>query len=191
MKVFLANTNYFFKNWKFKNDNNEYLKGYLYYYLNRYFFKEIHYPILIYKRVFIRNRKNIKLGKNVTIAYNCFISPLELSVGDNSWLGVNNFICGKVIIGKDVQLGPNVSIPGASHIINSELPLSKSGALIKGTIIEDYVWVGSNVTIIDGVKIGKGAVVAANSVVTKDVPEYAIIGGIPAKIIKFRRKIIE
>lgn len=186
-----SNINYCFRNWKWNNNNKEYLNGFLYYYLNKNKFKEIHYPIIIYQRVFIRNKKNIKLGKNVTIGYNCFISPLELSVGDNCYLGVNNFICGKVKIGNEVQLGPNVSIPGASHIIDSELPLTKSGSTIKGTVIEDYVWIGSNVTIIDGVRIGKGAVVAANSVVNKDVPVHAIIGGVPAKVIKFRPKIIE
>ena len=168
-----------------------YLNGFFFYYFHKRKFKVISYPILIYERVYIRNKKNIKFGKNLTIAHNCFISPLELSVGDDCWLGVNNFICGKVKIGNNVFLGPNVSIPGASHIIESELPISKSGSIIKGTIIEDYVWIGSNVTIIDGVKIGKGAVVAANSVVSKDVPEYAIIGGAPAKVIKFRPKVKE
>lgn len=65
----------------------------------------------------------------------------------------------------------------------------------KGSIlIENDVWIGANVTVLSGVSIGNGAVIAANSVVTKDVPDYAIVGGVPAKILKFRfseGKIIE
>lgn len=187
----IENIKYLLRNWRFNKNKNEYLRGFFFYYYNKKSFKEIHFPIAVYKRTFIRNKKNITIGKNITIAYNCFISPLELNVGDNTWLGVNNFICGIVTIGKDVHLGPNVSIPGASHVINNEFPLSKSGSIMKGTIIDDYVWVGSNVTIIDGVKIGKGAVIAANSVVTKDVPEFAIVAGTPAVTIKYRTSIKE
>jgi len=170
--------------WSFSNDNFEFINGCLYYYLNRRKFKQIEFPLMKFRRVYIRNRNSIEFGKNITLAYNCFISPLSLKVGNNCWLGVNNFICGKVIIGNDVILGPNVSIPGATHEINSDIPFSKSASLIKGTIIEDSVWIGSNCTIIDGITIGKGSVIAANSVVTKDVPPFSIAGGVPAKIIK-------
>jgi acetyltransferase-like isoleucine patch superfamily enzyme len=120
------------------------------------------------------------------LAYNCFISPISLSVGDDCWLGVNNFICGKVEIGNDVILGPNVSIPGATHDIASNQPFSQSGLVIKGTVIEDSVWIGGNSTILDGIRIGKGAIVAANSVITEDVPPLGIVGGVPAKMIRHR-----
>ena len=88
-----------------------------------------------------------------------------------------------------MHLGPNVCIPGASHNINSSVPLSKSGSSFNGTIIEDYVWIGSNVTVLDGVRIGKGAVISANSLVNKDVADYTIVGGVPAKFIKNRQEI--
>lgn len=189
---FFYRTLYWLKiRWKFSYNHSEYLRGVVYYYLHCRKFKKIEFPFVKYKGAYIRYRENISFGKNITVAHNCFISPVELEVGDNCWLGVNNFICGRVKIGNDVHLGPNVSIPGSSHNIESDLPLSSSGAIQKGTILDDYVWVGSNVTILDGVTIGKGAVVAANSVVTKDVEEWAVVGGIPAKTIKYRTPIQE
>jgi acetyltransferase-like isoleucine patch superfamily enzyme len=89
-----------------------------------------------------------------------------------------------VTIGNDVIIGPNVSIPGASHNIFVDVPFSESGLTSTGTVICDSVWIGSNVTILDGVTIGKYSVVAANSVITKDVPAYSLVGGVPAKIIR-------
>jgi acetyltransferase-like isoleucine patch superfamily enzyme len=180
---------YLFRNWKFSKDNKEYLNGFLYYIFNFYKFKKIKYPFIKFDRSFIRNKGNIIFGTNITVGYNCFISPLSLEVGDNCWLGVNNFICGKVTIGNDVLLGPNVSIPGSGHIVDTNLSPVKSGSKMNGTIIKDFVWIGSNCTILDGVCIGKGAVIAANSVVNKDVPDYAIMGGAPAKILKYRPEI--
>lgn len=175
-----------YRGWKGNSDGSEFMIGFFYYYLNRRKFKKIEYPLFKFKRVFIRNKHVIEFGKNITLAYNCFISPIFLSVGDNCWLGVNNFICGKVEIGNDVILGPNVSIPGATHDIASNQPFAKSGLVIKGTVIEDSVWIGGNSTILDGIRIGKGAIVAANSVATDDVPPLAIVGGVPAKIIRYR-----
>lgn len=168
-----------------------YLRGFIFFLLNCLFFKKINFLIRKYKNICILNKKNIEFGRNITLAHNCFISPISLKVGDNCWLGVNNFIAGKVEIGNDVHLGPNVCLPGASHNVHSNLPLSKSGSSFKGTVIEDYVWIGSNVTVLDGVKIGKGAVISANSLVNKDVVDYTIVGGVPAKFIKTRKKIIE
>lgn len=175
-----------YKKWGFCADNFEFINGFIYFYLNRKKFKKIEFPLIKFKRVFIRNKHVIEFGKNVTLAYNCFISPVSLRVGNDCWLGVNNFICGKVEIGNDVILGPNVSIPGATHGIAANQPFSQSGLVIKGTIIEDSVWIGGNSTILDGIRIGKGAIVAANSVATEDVPPFAIVGGVPAKILRYR-----
>lgn len=182
---------YMLSHWKFKSNNKEYLNGFTYFILNKHRFKSISYPFIKYDRAFIRNRENIEFGHNITIGYNCFISPLSLKVGNDVWLGVNGFICGKVVIGNGVIIGPNVSIPGASHIIDSVKPPLNSDSTVKGTIIEDYVWIGSNCTILDDIKIGKGAVIAANSVVTKDVPDFSVVGGVPAKIIRYRTTIKE
>ncbi len=168
-----------------------YLKGFFYVLIFRKRFVKISFPLKKYKNVCVLNKGNIEFGENITLANNCYLSPVSLKIGNNCWLGVNNFICGTVVIGNDVHLGPNVCIPGATHNINSDKPISKSGSTFNGTIIEDYVWVGSNVTIADGVTIGKGAVVSANSFVNKDVPTNTVVGGVPAKFLKKRIRINE
>ena len=167
-----------------------YLNGIFYLVLNSIYFKKIGFPLIKYKRASIRNKHRITFGKGITLGYNCFISPISLFVGDHTRIGINNVICGVVHIGTDVHLGPNVVLPGASHNLTNE-SISKSGSTFKGTIIEDHVWVGSNVTIVDGVKIGKGAVIAANSIVNKDVERYTVVGGVPAKFLKNRPEILE
>lgn len=77
------------------------------------------------------------------------------------------------------MIGPNVSIPGANHNFDSiDVPMNMQGNTIKGTIIEDDVWIGANSVILDGIAIGKGSVIGAGSVVAKDVEPYSIVGGV-------------
>ena len=101
----------------------------------------------------------------------------------------------KIIIGNYCSLGKNtVFLLGGGHYYNkiSTFPFLNKAygveeSLDKGNIvIEDDVWIGMNVTIMSGVKISRGAVIGTNSLVTKNVPPYAIVGGVPAKIIKYR-----
>jgi len=111
------------------------------------------------------------IGNNVGIAQNCFIQ-----------------VRGNVVIGNNVIFGPNVSIFSENHnFSNPELPVSMQGVSRKGVTVEDGVWIGTRAVILDGVNIGKNSIVAAGSIVTKDVPPYTIVGGIPAKIIKNRK----
>lgn len=128
-----------------------------------------------------------KCGKNVNIEKNArFASSVEL--GDNSGLGINCRISGKTIIGKDVMMGPNVSIYTTNHRFDRiDIPMNQQGfSPEKPVTICDDVWIGGSSIILGGVTINKGAIVAAGAVVTKDVPEYATVGGNPAKVIKFR-----
>lgn len=112
----------------------------------------------------------------------------DLRVGAYSYIGPGAIISPNVSIGKYTMLGPSVFILGADHIFNSVgTPTIFSGRPQPSqTIIGDDVWIGARATIIAGNKIGNGAIVAAGSVVTKDVPEFAIVAGIPAKIIRMR-----
>lgn len=104
--------------------------------------------------------------------------------------GYNHITCTKqIIIGNNVLTGRWVTISDNNHGDTSEeslhLPPSKREVISKGpVIIEDDVWIGDKATILAGVRIGKGAVIAANAVVTKDVPEYSVAAGNPARIIK-------
>lgn len=116
----------------------------------------------------------------------------ELIIGDNVGIAQNCFIQvrGKVVIGNNVIFGPNVSIFSENHVFeNPELPVSVQGETRKGVTVEDGVWVGTRATILDGVTVGRNSIIAAGSIVTRDVPPYSIVGGIPAKVIKYRKQI--
>lgn len=94
---------------------------------------------------------------------------------------------GDLIIGKGVRIGPSVSIIAANHVFSAlDTPIYLQGMDCKGIEISDDVWIGAGVTILDGVKVGRGAVIAAGAVVSKSVPDWAVVGGVPAKLIKSR-----
>ncbi len=94
-----------------------------------------------------------------------------------------------VSIGNYVMVGPHCMIAGGNHdYLQTEKPMRFAGSLTRGPIvIEDDVWIGANSTITDGVHIGQGAVVAAGSVVNKDVAPFDIVGGVPARVIGNRK----
>ena len=85
-------------------------------------------------------------------------------------------------------MGPNVTILTHTHIIDrTDIPMGQQGMRIAEVVIGNDVWIGMRVIIMPGIKIGDGAVIGAGAVVTKDVPDFAIVGGVPAKIIKYRK----
>ena len=134
-----------------------------------------------------------QFGNNVKIETNCSIFSREsgffgkLIIGDNSAVGDFTIIdlSDDCIIGRDVAIGPNCTFYTHDHKYNNiDLPAWKGGIISKPIYIDDGVWIGSGVTLLPGVKIGKRAVIAAGSVVTKDVQSNAVYAGIPAKLIK-------
>lgn len=145
------------------------------------------------------SKLGIKIGNNVSILRNSIIECTgvirnlgeELIIGDNVGIAQNCFIQvrGKVTIGNNVIFGPGVSVYSENHnYSNLEVPISQQGENRKGVIIGDGVWLGAGSTILDGVNIGSNSIVAAGSVVTKDVPPFTIAGGVPAKILKYRKQ---
>jgi len=128
-----------------------------------------------------------KCGKNVNIDRGAIFSS-RVEIGDNSGIGINCRIDGKVTIGNNVMMAPECIIHTINHNFQrTDIPMNMQGnSDEKPVVIGDDVWIGSRVIILPNVKIGSGAILAAGAIVTKDVPEYAIVGGNPAKIIKYR-----
>jgi maltose O-acetyltransferase len=114
--------------------------------------------------------------------------PSRMSIGDRSSIGIDSRINGMVQIGCDVMMGPQVLIYTRNHCIDcTEVPMINQGVTEESpVVIEDDVWIGARVIILPGVRIGKGSIIAAGAVVSKDVPPYSIVGGVPAKVIKYR-----
>lgn len=112
----------------------------------------------------------------------------NISIGDRSNIGIRCRVRGPLKIGKDVMMGPEVVILGESHRYDrTDIPMIFQGSEeSKLTEIDDDVWIGTRAIILNGVKINKGSIIAAGAVVTKDVPAFTIVGGVPAKIISKR-----
>lgn len=112
----------------------------------------------------------------------------KFEIDSTSHLKSNTFIecTGGVSIGRYFHVGRGLTIFSVSHNYESNAIPYDSTILYKKVIIRDFVWCGANVTILPGVTVGEGAVLGAGSVVTKDVPDGAIVGGNPAKVIKYR-----
>ena len=129
-----------------------------------------------------------KCGRNVDIEHGAFIaSGLGIEIGDNSGVGLNARIAGPLSIGADVMMAPGVMIFTQNHAMDDlDIPMRLQTAPKKKVTIGDNVWIGANALIMPGITVGQGSVIAAGAIVTKDVPDFAIVGGNPAKIIKFR-----
>lgn len=115
-----------------------------------------------------------------------FYAPERIVVGENCTIGDSCFLDGRsgLTIGNNVNLGSHVSIYTREHDVNSPVFAETGGPVSIG----DYAWVSSHTIILPGVTIGEGAVVAAGAVVTKDVPAFAIAGGVPAKVVGERNR---
>jgi len=117
----------------------------------------------------------------------------NISLGDNVWIGKGAHFdgAGEITIGNGVIMAPDVIIYTRTHNFDSKdlkaLPFDNI-SLISPVIIKDYVWIGRRAMIMPGVTIGKGAVIGAGAIVSKDVPEYAVAVGNPAKVVKYRNK---
>ncbi len=141
----------------------------------------------------IRNHKNISIGSNVIVNRNVNIWVSKLTLGNNIQINPGTCIYGNVIIGNNVMIAPNCMIAGGNHgIENIPEPMITQTCTSKGPIIiENDVWIASNSVILDGVRIGSGAVIGGGSVVTKNIPPMAVAVGNPAKITKYRDENIE
>ena len=137
-------------------------------------------------RRFFYRISGIKIGKGSSVHMGAvFYDPKNIKIGNDSIVGEGAVLDGrdKLNIGNHVDIASEVMIYNCEHDIGSQGFQASSAPVI----IDDYVFIGPRAIILPGVKIGKGAIVGAGAVVTKDVPDFAIVGGVPAKIIGERQ----
>ena len=139
-------------------------------------------------RVFAVRRFIKDCGKNVNIEHGAVLSS-KVSISDNSGIGIDCELRGAVTIGKNVMMGPECIFFSRNHSFDRvDIPMCQQGFQEeKPIVIGDDVWLGRRVMIMPGIHIGTGAIVAAGAVVSKNVPEYALVAGNPAVIKKFRK----
>jgi len=130
---------------------------------------------------------HLRMGAFSWIAGQCLIrGNIEIGVGSGINFGV--VLAGNVKIGKDTHIASGTAIYGFNHNYRrADLPMIRQGFTAKGIDIGDDVWIGTNVVILDGVKVGSHSVVAAGAVVTHDVEPYMLVGGVPARTIADKR----
>ncbi len=127
-----------------------------------------------------------KLAPNVNINRGAHFSD-DVTIGDHSGIGTGAVLQGTVVIGKYVMMGPNVKMYSVNHSYSDlSKPMCFQGAsAVKPIYIGDDVWIGDSVIILPGVHIGNGCVLGAGAVIREDVPDYAVVAGNPAQIVKF------
>lgn len=134
---------------------------------------------------------NICIGENFR-SMGCsylYANDGEITIGDNMSMNTNVQIggsSGRITIGDNVLIGPNVVLRAADHGIAMGTPIRFQPHVGGAIVVEDDVWIGANVVILRDVILGRGCVVAAGAVVTKDVEPYAVVGGVPARKISSR-----
>lgn len=133
----------------------------------------------------------IRIGNNCSIRNYALLSPGHgsIEIGDNCAIGAFNYIDGNggVVIGNNVHFGPHCAVYSADHTFEDRnVPICSQPLKYKTVIFEDDIWVGSHSVITAGVRIGSGSVIAAGSVVTKDVAPYSVVAGVPAKLKRYR-----
>lgn len=145
----------------------------------------LHLPLWSLRKV-IFILSGVKIGKGTTIHMGCkFFQPKGITIGEDSIIGDRTFLDGRA----ELEIGDHVDIASEVLIYNSEHDIDSKTfkAVEEPVFIDDYVFIGPRSIILPGISIGKGAVVAAGAVVTKDIEPFMIVGGVPAKVIGERK----
>jgi acetyltransferase-like isoleucine patch superfamily enzyme len=145
-----------------------------------------HAPFYWLRHLYLRRVLGISIGHGSSIHMGCFITGNRISIGGRSVINRNSYLDGR----SGLSIGSNVSISPHAYILTLDHdPQSKDFAARTGPVrIDDYVWIGARATLLPGVTLGKGAVIGAGAVVTKDVAEFTIAAGVPAKPIGQRNR---
>lgn len=144
------------------------------------------------------SKRGIVFGDRVSVGRFAIIQPTNalggepgegMRVGDNSNIGAFAFVgcSGYIDIGSRVLMGPRVTLLAENHLFDDhDLPIKDQGIERRHITIEDDCWLGADSTIVAGVTVGRGSVVAAGAVVTRDVPESSVVAGVPARVVRRR-----
>lgn len=142
--------------------------------------------------VVVQGFRHIRLGQGVGLNRHSslYAARGRITLGNNVFLGDFSSINAndaEIIIGSNVAIGPMTLIQGANHAYDRlDIPIVEQGHLSSQVIIEDNVWIAARCVVLPGVRIRSGAVVAAGAVVTRDVPAGAVVGGVPAGVLRSR-----
>ena len=128
----------------------------------------------------------LALGDRSYVAAYAYLTD-EVRTGRNCTINAFSVVRGAVTLGDAVRIGAHTSILALNHTMTDpEVEVFRQPITSKGITVGDDVWIGSHVVVLDGVSIGSKAVVAAGAVVTKDVPDGAVVGGNPARLLRWR-----
>lgn len=157
-------------------------------------FRKIGKNVTFEKGVLVFHPENIEIGSNVYIGHNVFLKGYYknlMTIGNNTWIGQGTFLHsgGGLKIGNFVGIGPFVKIITLQHVLDDDIirPIITREQIYKEVIIEDDCDIGTGAIILPGIKIKRGSVIGAGSVVTKDVEPYSIVVGNPAKFLRKRK----
>ena len=135
--------------------------------------------------------RRFSIGKrSVVESFSCINNAVgDVVIGDYTRIGLHCTVIGPVTIGNHVNLAQGITVSALNHNFeDTRLRIDEQGVNTSEIIIDDDVWIGANAVITAGVHIGRHSVVAAGAVVTKDIPEYSVVGGVPAKVIRTIRQ---
>lgn len=167
--------------------------------LRRWYYNEIYQDLRLYWltmlgyvpshtiRNYFYRHAGVRLARTSSLHWRArFFKPEGLTIGEHCTLGNDGFYDARdtITIGNCVNIAAEVRIYTREHDIDDPMFAETGGPVV----IEDYAYIGTRVTIMPGVRIGQGAVVASGAVVTKDVPPYMLVGGVPAKVIRERSR---
>jgi len=155
-------------------------------------FNKIGSNVIFEKNVLVFHPENIEIGNNIYVGHNSILKAYhknKLIIGDDSWIGQSCYIhsAGGIDIGRAVGIGPCVKILTSTHLESEpDYPVLCNELSLKKVIIGDGCDIGIGSIILPGITVGKGSVIGAGSVVTRDIPEYCVYAGNPAKLLRKR-----
>ena len=140
-------------------------------------------------RAFCAKRMLAQCGENVNVERHARFGR-DVTLGDRSGIGVGASIGDGARIGSDVMMGPDCVVYTSEHRFDrTDVPMNRQGMTeTMPVVIGSDVWIGGRVTILPGVTVGDGSILGTGAVVTRDVPPYAVVGGVSARVIKYRKQ---